>query len=287
MLNDFAFFKFQALGNDYIVIDPTRTAFDPTPKLVQSLCDRHRGIGSDGILLGPFPVPGDAGAFGLRVFNPDGSESQKSGNGLRIFARYLLEAGHVKGERCRIKTTGGLAEISYLAADGSKVQVDMGRPSFLAGDVPFTAVPPQQEVIETPLFLPTGPVTITALSVGNPHCVVFPGTVSPAEAQRLGPRIEKHPDFPNRVNVQFVEVLDRKRIRLEIWERGAGYTLASGSSSCAAAAASRRLGLVDDQLQVLMPGGAIDIAFTEQGRILMTGPVLSVYEGRLNASWVP
>jgi len=287
MLNDFAFFKFQALGNDYIVIDPTRTAFDPTPKLVQSLCDRHRGIGSDGILLGPFPVPGDAEAFGLRVFNPDGSESQKSGNGLRIFARYLLEAGHVKGERCRIKTTGGVAEISYLAADGSKVQVDMGRPSFLAGDVPFTAVPPQQDVLETPLFLPTGPVTITALSVGNPHCVVFPGTVSPAEAQRLGPRIEKHPDFPNRVNVQFVEVLDRKRIRLEIWERGAGYTLASGSSSCAAAAASRRLGLVDDQLQVLMPGGAIDIAFTEQGRILMTGPVLSVYEGRLNASWVP
>ncbi|MBI1754529.1 MAG: diaminopimelate epimerase [Acidobacteria bacterium] len=287
MLNDLAFFKFQALGNDYIVIDPTRTVFDPTPKLVQSLCDRHRGIGSDGILLGPFPVPGDAEAFGLRVFNPDGSESQKSGNGLRIFARYLLEAGHVKGERCRIKTTGGLAEISYLAADGSKVQVDMGRPSFLAGDVPFTAVPPQQEVIETPLFLPTGPVTITALSVGNPHCVVFPGTVSPAEAQRLGPRIEKHPDFPNRVNVQFVEVLDRKRIRLEIWERGAGYTLASGSSSCAAAAASRRLGLVDDQLQVLMPGGAIDIAFTEQGRILMTGPVRSVYEGRLNASWVP
>ncbi|WLT32129.1 diaminopimelate epimerase [Geothrix sp. PMB-07] len=287
MSNDFAFFKFQALGNDYIVIDPTRTVFDPTPKLVQSLCDRHRGIGSDGILLGPFPVPGDAEAFGLRVFNPDGSESEKSGNGLRIFARYLLEAGHVKRERCRIKTTGGLAEISYLAADGSKVQVDMGKPSFLAGDIPFTAIPPQQEVIETPLFLPSGPVTITALSVGNPHCVVFPGIVSPAEAQRLGPRIEKHPDFPNRVNVQFVEVLDRKRIRLEIWERGAGYTLASGSSSCAAAAASRRLGLVDDQLQVLMPGGAIDIVFTEQGRILMTGPVLSVYEGRLNAGWVP
>jgi len=287
MSNDFAFFKFQAVGNDYIVIDPTRAPFDPTPRLVQALCDRHRGIGSDGILLGPYPVPGEPDAFGLRVFNPDGSESEKSGNGLRIFARYLLEAGHVHGDRCRIKTTGGLAEITYLAADGSKVQVDMGKPSFLAGDIPFTAIPAQQEVIETPLFLPSGPVTITSLSVGNPHCVVFPGKVSPAEAQRLGPRIERHPDFPNRVNVQFVEVLDRKRIRLEIWERGAGYTLASGSSSCAAAAASRRLGLVDDQVQVLMPGGAIDIAFTDQGRILMTGPVLSVYEGRLNASWVP
>jgi len=287
MTNDFAFFKFQALGNDYIVVDPTRTTFDPTVKLIQALCDRHRGIGSDGLLFGPLPVPDDPSAFGLRVFNPDGSESEKSGNGLRIFARYLLEAGHVKGTHCRIHTTGGFAEIEYLAPDGSKVQVDMGKPSFLAGDIPFTAISSQLEVIETPLFLPTGPVTITAVSVGNPHCVIFPGQVSPAEAQRLGPRIERHPDFPNRVNVQLVEVLDRKRIRLEIWERGAGYTLASGSSSCAAAAAARRLGLVDDRLQVLMPGGTIDIAFTDQGRILMTGPVLAVYQGQLRAEWTP
>jgi diaminopimelate epimerase len=287
MTNDFTFFKFQALGNDYIVVDPTRTGFDPTVKLVQALCDRHRGIGSDGLLLGPLPVPEDPGAFGLRVFNPDGSESQKSGNGLRIFARYLLEAGHVRGAQCRIHTSGGFAEVHYLAPDGSLVQVDMGQPTFRAADIPFTAISPQLEVLETPLFLPTGPVTITALSVGNPHCVIFPGQVSPAEAQRLGPKIERHPDFPNRVNVQLVEVLDRKRIRIEIWERGAGYTLASGSSSCAAAAACRRLGLVDDQLRVIMPGGSMDIAFTEQGRILMTGPVQAVYQGHLRAEWMP
>jgi len=287
MTNDFTFFKFQALGNDYIVVDPTRTDFDPTVKLIQALCDRHRGIGSDGLLFGPVPVPDDPSAFGLRVFNPDGSESEKSGNGLRIFARYLLEAGHVKGTHCRLHTSSGFAEIHYLAPDGSRVQVDMGKPSFLAGDIPFTAISPQLEVIETPLFLPTGPVTITAVSMGNPHCVIFPGKVSAAEAQRLGPRIERHPDFPNRVNVQLVEVLDRKRIRVEIWERGAGYTLASGSSSCAAAAASRRLGLVDDQLQVIMPGGTMDIAFTDQGRILMTGPVQAVYQGQLRSEWVP
>lgn len=287
MTNEFAFFKFQALGNDYIVVDPTRSPFEPTAKLVQALCDRHRGIGSDGLLFGPLPVPGDAGAFGLQVFNPDGSESNKSGNGLRIFARYLLEAGHVRGTDCRIHTASGSADIHYLAGDGSKVQVDMGKPSFQAGDIPFTAIASHLEVIETPLFLPSGPVTITALSVGNPHCVLFPGQVSPAEAQRLGPRIERHPDFPNRVNVQLVEVLDRKRIRIEIWERGAGYTLASGSSSCAAAAAARRLGLVEDRLQVLMPGGVIDIAFTDQGRILMTGPVQAVYEGHLRAEWMP
>lgn len=287
MPNDFPFFKFHALGNDYIVIDPAQAAFEPTSRLVQALCDRHRGIGSDGILLGPFPVPGDPQAFGLRVFNPDGSESQKSGNGLRIFARYLLEAGHVHGMDCRIHTTGGMAEVHYLAPDGSLVQVDMGLPSFKAGDIPYTAIASHLEVLEALLYLPTGPVTITALSVGNPHCVIFPGQVSAAEAQRLGPRIERHPDFPNRVNVQLVEVLDRRRIRIEIWERGAGYTLASGSSSCAAAAACRRLGLVDDRLRVLMPGGSIDIAFTGQGRILMTGPVQAIYQGHLHAGWIP
>jgi diaminopimelate epimerase len=287
MTDAFEFFKFQALGNDYIVVDPTRSTFEPTPKLVQALCDRHRGIGSDGLLFGPHPVPDDPEAFGLRVFNPDGSESEKSGNGLRIFSRYLLEAGHVQGAGCRIRTTGGFAEIRYLAADGSKVQVDMGQPSFRAGDIPFTGISANQDVLETLLFLPSGPVTITAVSVGNPHCVIFPGQVSPAEAQRLGSRIEKHPDFPKRVNVQLVEVIDRKRIRIEIWERGAGYTLASGSSSCAAAAACKRLGLVDDNLQVHMPGGVIDIAFTEEGRILMTGPVLAVYQGKLRAEWMP
>lgn len=287
MPNDFVFSKFHALGNDYVVLDPTRITFEPTVRLIQALCDRHRGIGSDGILFGPLPVPGDPTAFGLRVFNPDGSESEKSGNGLRIFARYLLEAGHVQGPRCRIHVSGGLAEIHYLAGDGSLVQVDMGLPSFKAGDIPFTAVASHLEVLETPLFLPTGPVTITALSVGNPHCVIFPGQVSPAEAQRLGPRIEHHPDFPNRVNVQLVEVLDRKRIRIEIWERGAGYTLASGSSSCAAAAACRRLGLVDEHLTVAMPGGTLDIAFTDQGRILMSGPVQPVYQGHLHAGWTP
>ncbi|HLP31050.1 MAG TPA: hypothetical protein VK150_06785, partial [Geothrix sp.] len=125
-----AFSKYHALGNDYVVLDPTRSAFEPTTLLVQALCNRHRGIGADGILFGPLPVSGEAGAFGLRVFNPDGSESEKSGNGLRIFARYLLEAGHTQGPDCRIHVSGGLAEVHYLEGDGSLVQVDMGLPSF-------------------------------------------------------------------------------------------------------------------------------------------------------------
>jgi diaminopimelate epimerase len=287
MPDPLSFSKFHALGNDYVVIDPTRTPFDPAPRLVQALCDRRRGLGSDGILLGPLPVPGDARAFGLRIFNPDGSEAEKSGNGLRIFARYLLEAGHADAAGCRIQTPGGLAEVRYLAPDGSLVQVDMGRATFLAGDIPFTGIDPHLEVLKTPLSLPSGPVTITALSVGNPHCVLFPRQVTPAAAHRLGPQIERHPAFPNRVNVQLVKVIHPRSIRLEIWERGAGYTLASGSSSCAAAAACRRLGLVEDELTVLMPGGSLEIRFTQDERILMTGPVQPVFTGQLHPGWQP
>jgi len=285
MPDPLSFSKFHALGNDYVVIDPTRTLFEPAPRLVQALCDRHMGIGSDGILLGPLPVPGDAWAFGLRIFNPDGSEAEKSGNGLRIFARYLLEAGHVDAAGCRIHTPGGLAEVRYLAPDGSLVQVDMGRPSFRAGDIPFTGLAAHDEVLEVPLSLPSGTVTITALSVGNPHCVLFPRQVTPAAARRLGPQIERHPAFPNRVNVQLVKVIHRRSIRLEIWERGAGYTLASGSSSCAAATACRKLGLVEGELTVLMPGGSLEIQFTPDDRIFMTGPVQPVFTGHLHPGW--
>jgi diaminopimelate epimerase len=284
MSNDLPIFKFQALGSDYLVLDPTRAPFDMTSKFAQALCDRRHGIGSDGILLGPLSVPDDPQAFGLRIFNPDGSEAEKSGDGLRIFARYLLEAGHARNTGCRIHTSAGNSEIQFLTPDGSLIQANMGRPSFRAGDIPFTGIASHLEVLETPLFLPTGPITITALSLGNPHCVLFPGEVSPANARRLGAQIEKHPEFPERVNVQLVEVVNRRRIRIEIWERGAGYTPASGSS-CAAAAACRRLGLVDERVTVLMPGGSLDIEFTPEGQILMTGPVMPVFQGHLHPDW--
>jgi diaminopimelate epimerase len=286
MSNTLRFSKFHVLGNDYIVVDPARTSFDPAPLLIQALCDRRLGIGSDGLLLGPLEVPEHPGAFGLRIFNPDGSEAETSGDGLRIFARYLFEAGHAHGTECQIHTLGGLSAARFLAPDGSLVQVDMGVPSFKAGDIPFTGISSQLEVLETPLFLPTGPVTITALSLGNPHCVVFPGEVSQANACRLGPKIERHPEFPERVNVLLVEVVDRRRIRIEIWERGAGYTPASGSS-CAAAAACRRLNLVEDRVTVQMPGGTLDIEFAPEGHILMSGPVQPVFAGQLHADWKP
>ncbi len=286
MPNDLRFSKFHVLGNDYLVVDPTQTTFDLDPKRIKALCDRRLGIGSDGLLVGPLEVPEFPGAFGLRIFNPDGSEAETSGDGIRIFARYLSEAGHAKGPELRIRTVAGTSEVRLLEADGSLVQVDMGVPTFRAGDIPFTGISAQLEVLETPLFLPTGPVTITALNLGNPHCVIFPGEVSQANACRLGPKIERHPEFPERVNVLLVEVVDKKRIRIEIWERGAGYTPASGSSA-AAAAACRRLGLVDDQVTVQMPGGSLGIEFSQGGHILMSGPVQPVFQGQMHPEWAP
>jgi len=284
MLHDFPISKFHVLGNDYLVVDPTRAPFEPDPKLIQALCDRRLGIGSDGLLLGPTAVPGHPEAFGLRIFNPDGSEAETSGDGIRIFGRYLLEAGHAKSLACCIHTLGGHFDVRFLAADGSLAQVDMGLPSFRAGDIPFTGIAAHLEVLETPLFLPTGPITITALNLGNPHCIIFPGEVSPANARRLGPKIERHPEFPERVNVLLVEVTSRERLRIEIWERGAGYTPASGSSA-AAAAACRRLNLIDPHVTVNMPGGSLDIDFSPEGRVLMTGPVQPIFQGHLHPEW--
>ena len=286
MPNDLRFSKFHVLGNDYLVVDPTQTTLELDPKRIKALCDRRLGIGSDGLLFGPLEDPECPGAFGLRIFNPDGSEAETSGDGIRIFARYLFEAGHAKGTDFQIRTVAGNSQVHLLAPDGSLVQVDMGVPTFRASDIPFTGISSQLEVLETPLFLPTGPVTITALNLGNPHCVIFPGEVSQANACRLGPKIERHPEFPERVNVLLVEVVNRGRIRIEIWERGAGYTPASGSSA-AAAAACRRLGLVDDQVTVQMPGGSLGIEFSQGGHILMSGPVQPVFQGQMHPEWAP
>ncbi|MBL0312578.1 MAG: diaminopimelate epimerase [Holophagaceae bacterium] len=279
----FTFSKYHALGNDYIVIDPAVWPFDPEPERIRLLCDRHRGIGGDGILLGPLPTKD--GSFGLRIFNPDGSEAQISGNGLRIFARFLLDAGYANGSRCRIHIAQREAEAEYLAPDGSLIEVDMGFPDFRAEAVPFIGIPSPEEVVLIPVDLPKRTLRVTALSLGNPHAVVFVPRLSSALAKRLGPLLERHGTFPKRTNVQFVKVVDRAMIRIEIWERGAGYTLASGSSASAAAAASRKLGLVDEGVKVEMPGGCVDIAFAQDGRISLRGAVQRVFSGHLDEGW--
>lgn len=270
------FSKYHALGNDYIVLDPDEFK-ELTKKHIWRLCHRNYGLGSDGILSGPTDT--EQADFALRIFNPDASEAEKSGNGLRIFARYLWDNGKVGEDEFTILTAGGKVK-AKVHTNGQKVTVDMGQVSFDSTKIPVTGTP--REVINEEMKIEGEVINFTAATIGNPHCVILRDEISEAQTRTLGPLIEKEPRFPNRTNVQFMKVLDHSNIRIEIWERGAGYTLASGTSSSAAAAVARRLGLCDSNITVHMPGGEIEIVISNDYSIIMTGPVTKVAEGLIS-----
>ena len=274
------FHKYHALGNDYLVLNPADFAgwTAPTPEQIRVICHRNFGAGSDGILWGPLQAT--EAQFGLRIFNPDGSEAEKSGNGLRIFSRFLFDQKLVGDEPFTIETPGGVVESRVMRA-GQLITVEMGRVSFQSDRIPVAG--PVREVLNEQFRIQDRDFTFCAAGIGNPHCVIVLPAVTADLAKRYGPDIEVHPNFPNRINVQFLQVLDRQNVRIEIWERGAGYTLASGSSSSASAAVARRLGLVDAKLTVHMPGGQIGIEISPDFAIKMSGPTTRVAEGRLDA----
>jgi diaminopimelate epimerase len=269
------FFKYHALGNDYLVIDPKDLPAPLTVEQIKMICHRNFGIGSDGILLGPFPS--DNARFALRIFNPDGSEAEKSGNGLRIFSRYLWDRKLLKtDEEFTVETPGGVVK-SRVLEGGRTIRVEMGRVSFRSDEIPVTG--PGREVINEKIVAGDRAFNFCAATIGNPHCVLPLPDISAGLAKQYGPLIETHSNFPRRTNVQFMKVLDRHNIQIEIWERGAGYTLASGSSSSAAAAVARKLGLCEQSITVHMPGGELSIEISNDFSILMTGPVTKVAEG--------
>jgi diaminopimelate epimerase len=276
------FVKGHGLGNDYLVFTQGDLGRELTPRAIQRICDRNWGVGSDGILL---LVPSARADFGLRIFNPDGSEAEKSGNGLRIFAKYLYEHGHARATTFTVDTRGGVVEcVCHL--DGSRVAavtVEMGRATFRAPEIPMHG--PDREVVGVPLQVDGTTLTVTAVSVGNPHCVVFVPELDEAEARRLGPLIERHPAFPNRTNVQFARVRGRDTVDILIWERGAGYTLASGSSSCGVACAAVRNGLTDRRVTVRMPGGQLTVEVRDDWSMRLEGPVEEVCTGILSAEF--
>jgi len=266
-------FKYQALGNDYLILD-LPGPLDEVVALLPSLCDRHRGLGSDGLLAF------DAATMSVRIFNPDRSEAQKSGNGLRITAAHaVLE--HGAGDRFELRTVDRANAVRVLVRNGAEIvtELDIGRPSFRAADLPanFDGEPESVE-----LDTPAGKVEAVLVSVGNPHCVVFGQPVTMGRCLELGPRLERHPAFPERTNVQLCEVIDRARVRAEIWERGAGYTLASGTSASAVAAACMRRGLVDDQVTVQMPGGDLAVRRGAGGNLVQSGPARRVYRATVD-----
>lgn len=258
-------------------MDPAEVGPCPTEEQVRRICHRNFGVGSDGILFGPV---NDGDMMRLRILNPDGSEAEKSGNGIRIFSRYLWDIGRVQDKPFQLQTLGGLVE-SHVYDGGKMVRVEMGHVSFSSSKIPV--VGEQREVLNEQITVAGESLTYSAATIGNPHCVIVQEHISPEQTCKLGKLLEHEPRFPNRTNVQFVKVLDRSNIQIEIWERGAGYTLASGSSSSAAAAVSHRLGLVESNVQVHMPGGVITIEIRPDYSILMTGEVTRVCDGEIVA----
>jgi diaminopimelate epimerase len=274
------FVKSHGLGNDYFVLNEAELSFSLNEKIIKLLCDVHYGIGSDGILL---KVSSSKADFGLKIYNPDGSEAEKSGNGLRIFAKYLYDYGHTSGKIFTIETLGGLvtAEISQETnGKANQVKVDMGKAIFKSHQVPVLS--DESECLDHPLNIIDETYLINCVSVGNPHCVILRDRLSKAEILKHGSEIENHPLFPNRINVQFAKVLSRTEVEILIWERGAGYTLASGSSSCAVAAIMVKKGLTDRKLTLKMPGGTLQIEIDEAWNIRMEGEVKEIASGYLS-----
>ena len=281
------FFKGHGLGNDYIAVDPEELAFRLTPGNIRKICDRNWGVGSDGILALNRSRRAD---FGLRIYNPDGSEAEKSGNGLRIFARFLYATRRTRRRRFTVETKGGMVAVDlHLDRDHEpgSATVAMGTASFSPPDLP--CVLKVAELIDQPIEVAGEKLRFTGVSVGNPHCVIFRpkgASWSRDELLRLGPELEKHAFFPRRINVQLAVPVGPRSIFIQIWERGAGETQASGSSACAAASAAVRLGLVRGPVAVKSPGGTLQIDLDEEYSLTMQGPVAEVARGTFSESFI-
>ncbi|HEY5510588.1 MAG TPA: diaminopimelate epimerase [Prolixibacteraceae bacterium] len=274
------FVKSHGLGNEYIVLDQFAIDFELTKERIIQLCNIHVGIGSDGILL---KIPTGKADFGLRIFNPDGSEAEKSGNGLRIFAKYLFDYGFTNQLQYTIETLGGVVAVHILELRDGKafmIRVDMGMANFTAVEIPVNF--PKEECFNEPLMIDGREYRIHCVTMGNPHCVVVKDQLDETEIKKIGTLIENHPMFPNRINVQFVKVISRDEVEALIWERGAGFTQASGSSSSAIAAVLVKKELVNRTISVRMPGGTLKIEVDESWNIRLTGEVREIANGILS-----
>lgn len=270
------FTKMHGLGNDFVVIDATDRPFDLAPDRIRLLADRHFGVGFDQMLIVE-PASSDEMDFSYRIFNSDGGEVEQCGNGARCFARYVHEKGLTGKQRIRVGTMSGIIILELTGDD--QVRVDMGVPELSPERVPFTA-PVRQATYA--LELPDQTIQIGAVSMGNPHAVQRVADVDTAPVTTQGPVIENHESFPNRVNAGFMQVIDRRHIRLRVWERGAGETLACGTGACAAVVAGIVQDLLDESVTVDLPGGTLQISWAGEGNpVMMTGPATFVFEGTL------
>jgi diaminopimelate epimerase len=275
------FTKYHGLGNDFILID-NRTAKTPkiTPEQAVQFCDRHFGIGADGVI---FALPGEKDTdYTMRIFNSDGSEPEMCGNGIRCLAAFLadLEGISRTKDAYRIHTLAGVIT-PQLTPDG-QIKVDMGLPRLLAGEIPTTLAAADAKVINQPLEVEGQTWEVTCVSMGNPHCITFVDDVAAIPLETIGPKFEHHSVFPQRTNTEFIQVVSRDYLKMRVWERGAGITLACGTGACAALVAAVLTGRSDRTATVELPGGCLEIEWSEvDQRIYMTGPADRVFTGKL------
>ena len=279
------FVKSHGLGNDYIVLDSDKIDFELTQDLIKKICDVHYGIGSDGILV---KYNSDVADFKLRIFNPDGSEAEKSGNGLRIFCKFLYDYGYTDNEEFTVETKGGIvkAKIEEKNRFGKAkiITVDMGKAIFNAKQIPVNT--DKEEFMSEKITVGDKEFEVSCVSVGNPHCVIIKENLDEEEIKKYGPMIENHPLFPNRINVQFVKPISRNEAQILIWERGAGFTYASGSSSCGVASVLVKKGLTDREIKIKMIGGELKISIDEDWNIKMTGEVQEICSGYISREFL-
>lgn len=262
------FFKYHSLGNDYLVYDCNKNTEELNSEKIRRICSRNFGIGSDGIAAGTYEKDGK---ISVRVFNPDGTETEQGGNAVRIYAHYLRLSGYVKSERFFLHTKSGKTEIRYLNREGNRIQMTMGKLSFNSQKLGLPGK--EREAVHEYFNFGGEEYDCTCVSIGNPHCVIISDMADKEKVCRIGKYSECADYFPERINTQLVKVLDKNNIQIEIFERGAGYTLSSATSSCAAAGAAYRRGLIHSDVMVHMPGGRLWTQIDEDWNVKMIGSV--------------
>jgi diaminopimelate epimerase len=275
------FVKYHGLGNDFILVNGLTGEVTLSTTEAIHLCDRHFGIGADGVILA---LPSTRADCRMRLINSDGSEAEMCGNGLRCLARFVWDEGLIRQTEMTVETPAGLKHPCLRVEGGRAVEVSvqMGKPHWLARDVPTTLVPPDAPAVDVPLQLENMTWNVTALNTGVPHCVIFVPDVDAVDWPSLGPRIERHSAFPHKANVMFTQISARDHLRVRPWERGAGPTLACGTGACAAAVAAALTGRADRQVRVTLPGGVLRIKWDDEtDEIEMTGPAERVFAGQM------
>lgn len=275
-MTEIEFAKYHGSGNDFVLIEDMRSSVNLTTDQIAGMCERHTGIGADGVM---FIRPSDTADLKMTYHNADGTEAEMCGNGIRCFAKYAHDYRLVRQEVLAVETRAGVRRVELVVEDGVAVaaRVDMGVPKLSPAEVPVRTG--EGEAVDVALPSSHGDVYATCVSMGNPHCVVFGPDVSQAPVRSLGWELERASMFPEGVNVEFVEVMDRGHLRARVWERGVGETMACGTGACAAAVAAARTGKTDRQVEVELPGGTLTVDWTDSGTVMLTGPATQVMTG--------